>query len=109
MFAQALLVTDRHYDGLNLSAPSEQCTTTLQLQHAKGLDAALAAQLVQKIQPFIAECRINCGASSANSRSLVELLQLQLIHGSRFTVAAFGPDANELIRSINLLLTAPLA
>jgi phosphocarrier protein FPr/phosphocarrier protein len=74
--------------------PAISRTVAVGLEH--GIHARPAAALIEKIKPLNAEVSCEHGdRPPANARSAVALMSLDVNYGSRITVSASGPDAEE--------------
>jgi phosphoenolpyruvate-protein phosphotransferase len=71
---------------------------------ATGLHARPAAALVAAARRFSAEVRLHKGTRTANARSLVSIMALEVSHGDALVVEAQGSDAADAVRELATLV-----
>ena len=76
------------------------------VQHRLGLHARPAADFVRLANTFTSEIRIKKGRRVVNGKSIMGLLTLAVAFGSRVTVEADGPDADEAANTLSRFLLA---
>ena len=69
-----------------------------------GLHARPAAEFVRAAAGFAADVRVALGERSADAKSLLEVLQLQVGSGAEITVSADGPDADAALEALERIL-----
>ena len=81
---------------------------TVSILHRQGLHARPAALFVQLATTFDARITVKKGRKSVDGKSIMGLLTLAAGPGSRISVVAEGPDAQEALEQLTRLLTQPL-
>jgi phosphocarrier protein len=76
----------------------------IDIKNKLGLHARAAAQLVQTVNRFAAVVKISKDGQTVDGRSIMGLLTLAAIQGSRIQVEAEGKDAEEAARAIEKLV-----
>ncbi|MEK9903983.1 MAG: HPr family phosphocarrier protein [Rhodospirillales bacterium] len=66
----------------------------------KGLHARPAAKVSRLVQTYQAEVSIKCNGEVAEASSIMDLLMLGADLGTRVTVCAEGPQANEVVEAV---------
>ena len=72
----------------------------------EGLHARPAALFCQAAARFEADVRVEKDGASANAKSLLSVLQLDVRRGDPVTLIAEGPDAEEAVRALVDVLAA---
>jgi phosphotransferase system HPr (HPr) family protein len=72
-----------------------------------GLHARPAALFCRAASRFGSDVRVEKGGASANAKSLLSVLQLDVRQGDTVTLVADGPDADEAVQALVELLVAP--
>jgi phosphocarrier protein len=84
--------------------PRESRTATLVIVNDLGLHARAAAQLVQLASRYRAELWLSGGGREVNGKSIMGVLLLTAVRGSRIVARAVGPDAEELLAELGALV-----
>jgi len=71
------------------------------VQEKTGLHARPAAQLAQLAKTFKSDLHLQKNSNTANLKSLVSILSLEVAHQDQVFVLASGPDAQEAVRSVS--------
>ena len=71
----------------------------------KGVHCRVASRLTEIVAGHDAEVRIIAGAESVDCTSILEILSLCLVHGSRVSFTAQGPDAHRVAAAIENILS----
>ncbi len=82
---------------------------TVSIIHRQGLHARPAALFVQAAVRFKSRVTVKKGRKIVDGKSIMGLLMLAAHQGSRIAIIADGPDAQEALESLCLLVTTPLA
>lgn len=80
----------------------------LVVRHGGGLHARPAAQLAHAAKQFRADISLHHGPNSADARSVVSLLGLNIKHLDEVILSAVGSDADQALQSLAKLLEEPL-
>ena len=81
---------------------------TVSVVHAQGLHARPAALFVQIAKRFHSRITVKKGRKIVDGKSIMGLLTLAARQGSRVSIVADGPDAQEALDRLARLLTEPL-
>ncbi len=65
-----------------------------------GLHARPAARLAQELQDFKVDVAVTCGTNFADGKSILDLLTLGAVSGSKLVFYAQGEDANACLTRI---------
>ena len=76
------------------------------LTNKRGLHARAATKLVQCCQAFDADVTVNHSGRNGDARNIMALLMLAAPCGSRLTIDAEGPQAEEALAAIEALIAA---
>lgn len=82
----------------------EKITSELQIQNKKGLHARAAAAFVKCVEEFDAEITVERLGQSVSGCSIMGLMMLAASQGTTIKVTATGPQAEEVIKAISLLV-----
>ena len=74
--------------------------------NASGLHARPCHALVRLAMEYDADLRVGCGGISANGKSILELMTLAAARGDKLDLVAAGPDAEELVAALRVLVAA---
>ena len=74
------------------------------VKHRLGLHARPAADFVRLANTFASDIRIKRGRRVVNGKSIMGILTLAAAAGSRLTVAAEGPDAQDAVHALTQFL-----
>jgi phosphocarrier protein len=69
-----------------------------------GLHARAAARFVEAASKFVAEVTVTNGDESVSGKSILGLMMLAAGQGTRLTLLAAGPDAEEAIDALAALI-----
>ncbi len=83
-----------------------ELTEQMAIVNSMGLHARPAAKLVQTVLQFASDVQINVNGQRVNAKSIMGLLTLAAAQGTRLTVTAEGPDAEEAITAVRELVAA---
>jgi len=74
-----------------------------------GLHARPAADFVRAANTFSSTITVTCAGKSANAKSILQIISLNARQGANVTITADGPDADDALRALAVLLesTAP--
>ncbi len=75
----------------------------LEITNTVGLHARPAALFVQEANRFAADITVYLGDDQADAKSILDLLLLGAVQGSRVTVRAEGPDAEAALEALSAL------
>jgi phosphotransferase system HPr (HPr) family protein len=75
----------------------------LDITNSVGLHARPAALFVQEANRFAADITVRLGDTEADAKSILDLLLLGAVQGSRVTVRAEGPDAEAALAALRAL------
>ena len=81
---------------------------TVSVVHDQGLHARPAALFVKLANRFQSTVTLKKGRKAVDGKSIMGLLTLAAHRGSRVSVVANGPDAQEALEQMCRLLTEPL-
>ena len=73
-----------------------------------GLHLRHAAKLVSVAQSFGSEIRVICKGTTANGKSILDLVTLAAECDSMLDIVAYGPDAEEAVTALTDLIRAGL-
>lgn len=76
------------------------------IANAMGLHARAAARFVQAASRFRSRIQVSHGTATADGKSILGLLALIGTVGTRLTIGAEGPDAQEAVRTLCDLVAA---
>lgn len=76
----------------------------LQIQNKKGLHARAAAAFVKCVEEFDAEVTVERLGQSVSGCSIMGLMMLAASQGTTIKVTAKGPQAEEALKSVSLLV-----
>jgi phosphocarrier protein HPr len=79
-------------------------TKKLEIRNKLGLHARAAALFVQTVNRFSSQVLVSNDGTTANGRSIMEMLMLGATQGSRIQVEIIGEDAEKALRAIEKLL-----
>ncbi|WP_417909467.1 HPr family phosphocarrier protein [Candidatus Electronema sp. PJ] len=83
-----------------------QITWESKVAHPNGVHCRVAAQLTEIVATHDAEVRIIISPEeTVDCASMLEILSLALIQGSRVAFTAEGPDAEQVAKAIDQLLS----
>lgn len=77
---------------------------TATIRNRLGLHARAASKLVQTAQTYVAEVNIINGEQTANGKSIMAIMMLQAVVGTRLTVAVKGEDETDAMQAILTLI-----
>ena len=80
------------------------CTAELEIQNKKGLHARAAASFVKCAEEFDAQITVERLGQVVNGCSIMGLMMLAASQGTVIKVCASGPQADEAIKAISLLV-----
>ncbi len=69
-----------------------------------GLHNKQATYFVQKANEFESVIYLECGTRKMNAKSLLGIMSLGIITGSKVTLTAMGPDAEAAVSALEALL-----
>ena len=69
-----------------------------------GLHNKQATYFVQKANEFEANIWVESGSRKMNAKSLLGIMSLSIVTGATVTVSASGPDAEEALNALEMLL-----
>ncbi|MCA9921466.1 MAG: HPr family phosphocarrier protein [Anaerolineales bacterium] len=78
--------------------------TTIIVQHSQGLHARPASKFVTEAQKYDADISVKNGTRSANAKSMLGILTLDVNKGTEITIHAEGEDAGEAISALEQLI-----
>ena len=78
---------------------------TFEVRNRLGLHARAATKLVQLAAKFPCDITVGRAGQIANAKSVMGVLLLCGHQGSRVTVLARGPDAEQAVKAIGTLIT----
>lgn len=90
------------------SSGPQLTSPTITVRHAGGLHARPAAQLAHSAKQFRSELTLHHGLNSADARSVVALLGLNIKHLDEVVISAVGSDAEQALAALARLLSEPL-
>ncbi len=79
-------------------------TKKLEIRNKLGLHARAAALFVQTVNRFSSQVIVSNDGTTANGRSIMDMLMLGATQGSRIQVEIIGEDAEKALRAIEKLL-----
>jgi phosphocarrier protein len=79
-------------------------TKKLEIRNKLGLHARAAALFVQTVNRFSSQVLVSNDGTTANGRSIMDMLMLGATQGSRIQVEIIGEDAEKALRAIEKLL-----
>lgn len=86
------------------SGISDVLVKELPIINRKGLHARASAKFVQTVDAFEADVTVTRSGETVGGRSIMGLLTLAAAQGTTITVAATGPQAEEVLNAIESLL-----
>ena len=81
---------------------------TVSVVHRQGLHARPAALFVQMAKKFTSRVTVKKGRKIVDGKSIMGLLTLAAVRGSRISIVVNGPDASKAIGRLSELVTRPL-
>ncbi len=69
-----------------------------------GMHARAAARFVHAASAFQARIRVSCGGREMDGKSIMGLLLLAAGQGSRITISATGPDEQDALDALRILV-----
>ena len=69
-----------------------------------GLHARPAAEFVRTANTFASTIAVTCEGKSANAKSILQVISLNVRQGATVTLTATGPDANEALSALAKLI-----
>lgn len=69
-----------------------------------GLHARPAAEFVETARQFDSEIKVTCNSKSANAKSILKVLALGAKKGTEITLVASGPDEEEALTALCMLI-----
>lgn len=88
--------------------PERELAREVTISSANGLHTRPAGRFAAIARRFVSEVRLQCGARSADGKSIVSLLTLAAAHGRKVRVSARGPDAAEALDTLCQLIETGL-
>lgn len=85
---------------MSIEETPEGLCLPLTLRLRGGLHARPAARLAQEAQRFAADISLRSDESSADAKSMLDILSLALPDESRVTIVANGADAREALEAL---------
>lgn len=85
---------------MSIEETPEGLCLPLTLRLRGGLHARPAARLAQEAQRFAADISLRSDESSADAKSMLDILSLALPEESRVTIVANGADAREALEAL---------
>lgn len=79
-------------------------TKKLEIRNKLGLHARAAALFVQTVNRFSSQVIVSNDGTTADGRSIMEMLMLGATQGSKIQVEIIGDDAEKALRAIEKLL-----
>ena len=79
-------------------------TKKLEIRNKLGLHARAAALFVQTVNRFSSQVNVSNDGTTADGRSIMEMLMLGATQGSKIQVEIIGDDAEKALRAIEKLL-----
>lgn len=79
-------------------------TKKLEIRNKLGLHARAAALFVQTVNRFSSQVIVSNDGTTADGRSIMEMLMLGATQGSKIHVEIIGDDAEKALRAIEKLL-----
>ena len=83
-----------------------ELTEVMAVVNSMGLHARPAAKLVQTVLQFESDVQINVNGQRVNAKSIMGLLTLAAAQGTRMTVTAQGPDADQAMQAVRELIAS---
>ncbi|HQK75499.1 MAG TPA: HPr family phosphocarrier protein [Candidatus Hydrogenedentes bacterium] len=83
-----------------------ELTEVMAVVNSMGLHARPAAKLVQTVLQFESDVQINVNGQRVNAKSIMGLLTLAAAQGTRMTVTAQGPDADQAMLAVRELIAS---
>lgn len=83
-----------------------ELTEVMAVVNSMGLHARPAAKLVQTVLQFESDVQINVNGHRVNAKSIMGLLTLAAAQGTRMTVTAQGPDADQAMLAVRELIAS---
>jgi len=74
-----------------------------------GLHFRVAALIVRTLEPFASDVTISNGETTADARSVLDLMTLAAARGTRIVVEANGADADAAITALSALIASNFA
>lgn len=79
---------------------------TLTIINAKGLHARASAKFVEAVEAHDAEAQVSRDGQTVSGTSIMGLLMLAAARGATVDVACTGPEAEELMQSLEALIAS---
>ena len=83
-----------------------ELTEVMAVVNSMCLHARPAAKLVQTVLQFESDVQINVNGQRVNAKSIMGLLTLAAAQGTRMTVTAQGPDADQAMQAVRELIAS---
>ena len=83
-----------------------ELTEVMAVVNSMDLHARPAAKLVQTVLQFESDVQINVNGQRVNAKSIMGLLTLAAAQGTRMTVTAQGPDADQAMQAVRELIAS---
>ena len=80
-------------------------TRQCRVQNPKGIHCRVATRLAQIVAEHDATVQITGSDGPVDCSSILDILSLALVHGSRVRLAAEGPDADRVLAAVERLLS----
>ena len=82
----------------------KQLVSTIEIQNTLGLHARPSASFVRTATGFKSKILVEKNGEVVNGKSIMGLLMLSAGQGSKLTITADGPDADNAIKSLEFLI-----
>ncbi|MFA6319065.1 MAG: phosphoenolpyruvate--protein phosphotransferase [Elusimicrobiota bacterium] len=105
---EVVLLSEAAPEGADAPGGTKASSDALVVPNPTGLHARPAAVLAHAAKRFRSVIRLRRGDASANARSLVAIMGLNVKQGDKVVVVAEGPDAGEAVAQLSRLITAGL-
>jgi phosphocarrier protein HPr len=83
---------------------SEALSVTVQLQNSKGLHARAAAKFVKTSEKFKSHIHVTKDDIEVSALSIMGLMMLVARYGTKITIIAQGPDADQALTALSDLV-----
>lgn len=81
-----------------------RCRLEVEILNSLGLHARAAAKLAQEAKGFSSEVFLKKNGSTANAKSILDLLTLAATKGSKVELLAEGEDAERAVNALKALI-----
>jgi len=84
-----------------MSVVKVQCT----VQNPKGIHCRVATQMAEIVTAFDARAQLAASGESVDCSAILDILSLGLTRNSQVCLTAIGPDAEQVLTALSMLLT----